>query len=145
MLGVFTPSQIWASHKINYSYLQQKYGEKLKSIPFYLRQKYINDTGKSWPSATFEERGQFLDTYFQRKAKEEKADYKQKLAKSKVQRTKDKLKYKNEQNELKKERDKQKAKAKEQKGQVKRAKAFQKMVNNQRKKIEKMRRQFDKN
>ena len=57
----------------NLVYLQQKYGQNLKSVDFAIRQSYLNSSGKTWADASVEERQEFLNK-MEEKAKQRQQD-----------------------------------------------------------------------
>ena len=132
-------TEVWARKIIDYSGLQSQYGKDLKSAPFYLRQKFLNDTGKSWPKASLEERGQFITAYFDQKKKEVKQSQKRQNLKLKAQMLTQKQKNMALRNEQRSARQKQKTKLMVLKHEQQKAKAFNKLVRQQNKKMQKMR------
>ena len=131
-------ADISARTQVDYSSLQEKYGENLKSAPFFLRQKFLTDTGKSWPKASLQERGAFIQNYYAQKAQEEKQKQKQRGQKAKAEKYKQKQKYSKQRNNQMKIRQKQRAKQVEQRNEQRKKRTFSKLIQMQKKKMQKM-------
>ena len=134
----FLPN-VWARKNIDYSQFQSRYGKDLKSVPFFLRQKFLNDNGKAWPKASIEEKGKFLSAYFSQKAEEDKQKQRRQSMKVRLEQSKEKKKYSKQRTNQRAQQQKQRVKQAELKKDQQRKKQFAKMVQMQKKKMQQMR------
>lgn len=73
LMAVAAPLAARAESEINKVNIFKEHGQSLDSAPFFLRFKYQKEVGGDWKGASFDQRKDFLEGYYNNKAKEEAA------------------------------------------------------------------------